>query len=69
MAKNTLGPARAQPTRTGLRYPSDLSDTEWALIKPLLPVPSSRGRQAREGLARAAGALAEDVPGPARTAS
>jgi transposase len=45
--KNTLGPARAQPTRAGRdgrRYPSDLSDAEWALIEALLPAPSGRGR-------------------------
>jgi transposase len=45
--KNTPGPARAQPTRAGQdgrRYPSDLSDAEWALIEALLPAPSGRGR-------------------------
>ena len=45
--KNTPGPARAQPTRAGRdgrRYPSDLSDAEWALIEALLPAPSGRGR-------------------------
>jgi transposase len=45
--KNTLGPARAQPTRAGQdgrRYPSDLSDAEWALIEAMLAAPSGRGR-------------------------
>jgi transposase len=45
--KNTLGPARAQPTRAGREgrcYPSDLSDAEWALVGPLLPARSGRGR-------------------------
>jgi putative transposase len=28
---------REQHTRTGLRYPSDLTDAEWAVIAPLLP--------------------------------
>jgi transposase len=45
--KNTVGPARAHPTwpaRPGRCYPSDLSDAEWALIGPLLPDRSRRGR-------------------------
>ena len=28
-------------------YPSDLNDAEWALIEPLLPVPSRIGRKRR----------------------
>lgn len=27
------------------RYPSDLTDEEWAWIEPLLPKPSGRGRK------------------------
>jgi putative transposase len=27
-----------------MRYPSDLTDTEWTLLQPLLPSPSPRGR-------------------------
>ncbi len=33
--------------RKGLRYPSDLSDQEWALITPLIP-PAKRGGRKRE---------------------
>ncbi len=33
--------------RKGLRYPSDLSDLEWALIAPLIP-PAKRGGRKRE---------------------
>ncbi len=33
--------------RKGLRYPSDLSDPEWALIAPLIP-PAKRGGRKRE---------------------
>jgi transposase len=33
--------------RTGLRYPSDLSDGEWALIEPMIP-PAKRGGRRRE---------------------
>jgi transposase len=44
------GPARAQPTRgrAGRRYPSDLTDREWAVIAALLPaaLPGGRGRPA-----------------------
>jgi transposase len=31
----------------GLRYPSDLTDGEWALIAPLIP-PAKRGGRPRE---------------------
>lgn len=33
---------RARYDRSGLRYPSDLTDGEWALIEPLIP-PAKRG--------------------------
>ena len=33
--------------RQGLRYPSDLSDPEWALIEPFIP-PAKRGGRKRE---------------------
>ena len=45
--KNTAGPARphtTRPARPGRGYPSDLSDAEWAVIGPLLPGRSRRGR-------------------------
>jgi len=35
---------RAQYRREGLRYASDLTDTEWKLIEPLMPPPSPIGR-------------------------
>ncbi|HEY0525272.1 MAG TPA: IS5 family transposase [Stellaceae bacterium] len=35
---------RQQHSRAGLRYASDLTDAEWALLKPLLPPPRDRGR-------------------------
>lgn len=31
--------------RTGLRYPSDLTDEEWALVEPLIPPAKRGGRQ------------------------
>ena len=37
---------REQHKRAGLRYPSDLTDAEWALIAPLLP-PARRGGRPR----------------------
>jgi len=37
--------------RTGLRYPSDLSDAEWALVEPLIP-PAKRGGRPREVIVR-----------------
>src|SRR4051794_40096878 len=38
---------RRQYSRDGLRYESDLTDAEWALIAPLLPEPHARGRPRR----------------------
>ena len=38
---------RRMAARTGLRYPSDLSDGEWALIEPMIP-PAKRGGRRRE---------------------
>jgi len=35
---------RAQHRREGLRFPSDLTDAEWAVLGPLLPQPSRVGR-------------------------
>jgi putative transposase len=35
---------RTQHRRDGLRFPSDLTDTEWAVLEPLLPAPSPVGR-------------------------
>lgn len=39
--------ARAQYSRAGLRYGSDVTDAEWQLIGPHLPAPSRRGRKRR----------------------
>ena len=38
---------RRAADRHGLRYPSDLSDSEWALIEPAIP-PAKRGARRRE---------------------
>jgi transposase len=38
---------RRAADRRGLRYPSDLSDAEWALVAPLIP-PAKRGGRPRE---------------------
>jgi transposase len=35
---------RQRHSRDGLRYETDLTDAEWALIEPLLPEPQVRGR-------------------------
>ena len=35
---------RAQHNRDDLRFASDLTDAEWAVLKPLLPPPSPVGR-------------------------
>lgn len=38
---------RKQYARAGLRLPSDLTDAEWAVLEPLLPPRSKRGRPPR----------------------
>ncbi len=38
---------RAQHRRDGLRFPSDLTDAEWAVLAPLLPAPAPVGRPPR----------------------
>ena len=38
---------RAQHSRTGLRYGSDLTDAEWAILEPFLPPPCLVGRKRR----------------------
>src|SRR3954454_3999663 len=35
---------RRQHSREGLRYETDLTDAEWALIEPHMPKPRIRGR-------------------------
>lgn len=35
---------RAEHDRDGLRYPSDLTEAEWAILAPLLPPPAKTGR-------------------------
>jgi len=37
---------RGAADRRGLRYPSDLTDAEWALVEPLIP-PAKRGGRKR----------------------
>jgi transposase len=47
VTRNLVRPARGRttrPARVGRRYPSDLSDAEWAVIGPLLPAWPRRGR-------------------------
>lgn len=38
---------RRQYSRDGLRYETDLTDAEWAVIEPFLPEPNARGRPRR----------------------
>ena len=36
---------RARYDRDSLRYPSDLTDEEWALVKPMIPLPKRGGNK------------------------
>jgi transposase len=38
---------RRQYSRDGLRYETDVTDAEWAVLEPLLPEPHARGRPRR----------------------
>jgi putative transposase len=44
--------ARRRYCRAGLRYASDLTDAEWAMIEPFMPAPQHRGRPRRVALRR-----------------
>ncbi len=41
-----IGNRRGRYDRSKLRYPSDLTDAEWALVEPLIP-PAKRGGNKR----------------------
>ena len=36
---------RLVANRSGLRYPSDLTDTEWAIVEPMIPACPPRWAQ------------------------
>jgi transposase len=40
---------RAQHARKGLRLPSDLTDKEWSIFEPWMPLPASTGRPRKWG--------------------
>ncbi|MFT2093192.1 IS5 family transposase [Acidiphilium multivorum] len=44
--------ARQRYCRAGLRYASDLTDAEWGLIEPFMPMPPHRGRPRTVALRR-----------------
>ena len=41
----SIGIARREHSRDGLRYPSDLTDREWAVTAPFIPPAKSGGRR------------------------
>ena len=43
---------RRAANRSGLRYPSDLTDAEWAMVEPMIP-PARRGGRKRSVNVRA----------------
>src|SRR6201982_778439 len=53
---------RAHHTRAGLRYGSDLTDAEWAVLEPLLP-PRSCGRRRRWPMREIVNAIFDAVGG------
>jgi putative transposase len=48
---------RPQYQRDGLRYASDLTDAEWALVAPFMPPPNRRGRPRERDLREVVNAL------------
>jgi transposase len=48
---------RARYDRSGLRYPSDLTDDEWTLVEPLIPPGKTGGGQRRTNLREVVNAL------------
>jgi transposase len=48
---------RAKYRRDGLRYASDMTDEEWAVIAPKLPAPSRRGRPRNTSLREVVNAI------------
>ena len=46
------GIARREHSREGLRYPSDMTDAEWALAAPFVPAARRGGRPRTSGYAR-----------------
>ncbi len=49
--------SRARHSREGLRYGSDLTDGEWAVLEPLLPPPYRCGRPRRRPLREVVNAI------------
>lgn len=43
--------------RKAKRYPSDLTDVEWAAVQPLLPAPARRGRRRQSDMREVINAL------------
>jgi transposase len=48
---------RAKYRRDGLRYASDATDLEWAVIEPHMPAPATRGRPRETGLREVVNAI------------
>ena len=44
--------SRAKYNRDHLRYPSDLTDDEWALVEPFIPPPKPGGGKREQTCAR-----------------
>lgn len=51
------GIARAEHSRKGLRYPSDMTDREWSLMVTFIPPPRRGGRRRRTDMREVANAL------------
>ena len=49
---------RARYDRSKLRYPSDLTDAEWALIEPLIPAGKTGGGKRRVNVREVVNGLA-----------
>jgi transposase len=54
---------RAHHTRNGLAWPSDLTDEEWAVLEPFLPLPSFVGRPRKWPMRRIVGKRSDRAKG------
>jgi hypothetical protein len=52
---------RRAAVRHGLRYPSDLTDAEWALVEPMIPPAKRGGRRLAKVSIGVAGGVCDDA--------
>ena len=54
---------RLAADRSGLRYPSDLTDAEWAIVQPMIPLARHGGLLPHCNLVERGGSSSRIIPG------